>query len=57
LSQDDCGYNKKNALLVRIGEKEIIESTLNTLESMPISADKRPDATPSNQKSKKQKYK
>ncbi|CAO3641419.1 unnamed protein product [Mucor fragilis] len=57
----DATANKRNALLVRMGEKNIIESTIQTLSAAPVVAaasasDKRPSNAKNNQgKSKKQK--
>jgi hypothetical protein len=49
--------NKRNALMVRIGEKNIIESTIKTLNAAQVvQQEKRPSNAKNNQgKSKKQK--
>ncbi|EPB82303.1 hypothetical protein HMPREF1544_10943 [Mucor circinelloides 1006PhL] len=57
--QKDATGNKRNALMVRMGEKSIIESTIQTLSAAPIvtaTPDKRPSNAKNDQgKSKKQK--
>lgn len=47
--------NKKNALIVRIGEKKIIKETLANVEKTPIAVEKRPAPQKVDKQSKKQK--
>ncbi|KAI9472171.1 MAG: hypothetical protein EXX96DRAFT_583114 [Benjaminiella poitrasii] len=47
----DINNNKRNALIVRIGEKKIIESTLETLESMPVVSNNNEKKRPANSNS------